>query len=675
MTTKLKSQVIQHLCKAVLLQEGAGMTDGQLLGCFIERRNEAAFAALVKRHGPMVWGVCRRLLPHHDAEDAFQAAFLVLARKAASIVPKEMVANWLYGVAHQTALHSRRTTARRKTRERQVMQMPEPAVAEQDLWHDLQPLLDQELARLPDKYRIAIILCDLEGKTRTEAAQQLGCPEGTLAARLARGRAMLAKRLARHGLSVSGGVLAAVLSQSAASACVPTSVVSSTIKAATLVAVGQVAAGVISVKAAALTDGVLKTMLLSKLKAVICVVLVLGFMATGATILAYRTAAGQDEKKPTAEKPVEPAAKQEKKKDKEGFTAWGKQVGGLQAGLGFYPGQKRAYSHGETVKLVVRVRNVGKEAVKFEYLRQFFIETPPAVTDGKGKPVPQAKVEAGGLVHISVEVNLAPGKEIELTGSQPYYELKYKLRPASESGNNRSWTLYGTGKFQIQYERVFGDSSSGQIKLDPSLSKLATGKLELEVKPDPPPAASKFPARWGGGGDKDYEISVDKTVRHGGKASGSIKSITTTPLWYGALTQAFNPEKFQGQRLRMTAYVKSKEVENSAGLWMRIESFDGKGNYSLSSDLMGDRPIKGTRDWKQYEVVLDVPKEGTAQIYFGVLLAGKGQVWVDDFKFEAVGNAVKTTGRAAKTGKAAVEPLKRLPKEPTNLDFEQQSPQ
>src|SRR6516162_3878344 len=152
------SNVIQQLRRTVLLQDGAGLTDGEVLGCFIEHRDDAAFAALVKRHGQLVWGVCRRLLDHHDAEDAFQATFLVLARKAASILPREMVANWLHQVAHQTALHSRRTTLRRWTRERQVARMPEPAVAEQDLWHDLSHLLDQELSRLPDKYRIAIVL-------------------------------------------------------------------------------------------------------------------------------------------------------------------------------------------------------------------------------------------------------------------------------------------------------------------------------------------------------------------------------------------------------------------------------------------------------------------------------------------------------------------------------------
>src|SRR5262245_43146638 len=205
MATGQMSEVIHHLRRAVLLQDRAGLTDGQLLEDYLSRRDEAALEALVRRHAPMVWGVCRRVLGnHHDAEDAFQATFLVLVRKAASIASPKLLANWLYGVAHQTALKARATAAKRKARERQVTMMPQPAVTEQDLWHDLQPLLDQELTRLPDKYRVAIVLCDLEGKTRKEAARQLGVPEGTLAARVARGRVMLAKRLARHGLAVSG---------------------------------------------------------------------------------------------------------------------------------------------------------------------------------------------------------------------------------------------------------------------------------------------------------------------------------------------------------------------------------------------------------------------------------------------------------------------------------------
>src|SRR5215472_17397470 len=154
MATSQMSEVIQHLRRVVLLREVAGLTDGQLLKDYLGHRDEAALVALVQRHGPMVWSVCRRVLSnYHDAEDAFQAAFLVLVRKAASIASRELLANWLYGVAHQTALKARATSAKRCARERQVMEKAEPAVAEQDdLWRDLQPLLDEELSRLADKF-------------------------------------------------------------------------------------------------------------------------------------------------------------------------------------------------------------------------------------------------------------------------------------------------------------------------------------------------------------------------------------------------------------------------------------------------------------------------------------------------------------------------------------------
>jgi RNA polymerase sigma factor (sigma-70 family) len=290
------SEVIQYLRRTVLPPDGAGMTDGQLLSRFIEGRDEDAFAALVRRHGPMVWGVCRRLLAcHQDAEDAFQATFLVLVRKAASVRPREMVANWLYGVASMTARRANVAAAKARRRERRLAETPEPAVLEQDRWRDLQPLLDGELNRLPDKYRAVIVLCDLEGKTRTEAARQLGLPEGTVASRLARARALLAKRLARHGLAVSGGASALVLSQRAAPAGVPASVVSSTVKAASRFAAGQAAA--VPAEVAALTAGVLKTMLLSRLRnAGVALLVVFSLMVGAAAVIPRTPAAEQPEK-------------------------------------------------------------------------------------------------------------------------------------------------------------------------------------------------------------------------------------------------------------------------------------------------------------------------------------------------------------------------------------------
>src|SRR6476660_3622581 len=125
------NDLIQHLRRTVLLREEAGLTDGQLLKDYISRREEAALAALVRRHAPMVWGVCRRVLGnYHDAEDAFQATFLVLVRRAASIASRELLANWLYGVSHQTALKARATAAKRGAREKQVTEMPDPVTTE-----------------------------------------------------------------------------------------------------------------------------------------------------------------------------------------------------------------------------------------------------------------------------------------------------------------------------------------------------------------------------------------------------------------------------------------------------------------------------------------------------------------------------------------------------------------
>jgi RNA polymerase sigma factor (sigma-70 family) len=303
---------IQRLAETQMPDESP---DRELLERFRGRRDEAAFAALVRRHSPMVWGVCRRVLgDRHDAEDAFQATFLVLVRKAASIASPGLLANWLYRVAYQTALNARAIAARRKERERQVTEMPEPEVVPQDLWHDLRPLLDEELSRLPAKYRAVIILCDLEARTRQEAARQLGVPEGTVAGRLARARAMLAKRITRHGLPLAGGAVAVVLSQNMASAVAPIAVVSKTIQAAMAFAAGPGAVGgVISPQVASLTQGVLTTMLWCKLKvAMVVFVGVLACLGVG-TFLLLPIAAGQQKPQATAEK----ASSDDKKSDKD----------------------------------------------------------------------------------------------------------------------------------------------------------------------------------------------------------------------------------------------------------------------------------------------------------------------------------------------------------------------
>src|SRR5262245_57546834 len=270
-------EALDYLCKFAPA-DGDGQTDGQLLARFVLARDERAFASLVRRHGPMVFGVCRRVLRHdQDAEDAFQATFLVLARKARSVVKRESVGSWLYAVAYRIALQASVVRARRQAREKQVEEMPHPQVVPVEP-QDWRSFLDRELARLPEKYRAALVLCDLEGMPRREAAGQLGLPEGTLSSRLATARQLLAKRLARYSLSLAGGTLATALGESMARA-VPAPLVEATVNAAA-------APSAVSPTVSLLTTGVLKPMLLHTLRAMSGLMMLVGVL--GATGLAWR---------------------------------------------------------------------------------------------------------------------------------------------------------------------------------------------------------------------------------------------------------------------------------------------------------------------------------------------------------------------------------------------------
>ena len=351
------TRVIENLRRAVLRDAEPG--DGELLGRFIEHRDDAALAALIHRHGPMVWGVCRRLLSHHDAEDAFQAAFVVLVRKASSVSPRGMVGNWLYGVAHRAALLARRSASRRKSREAQMTVLPDAETAAPEPAPEAQLLLDEELSRLPDYYRAVVVLCDLEGRTRKEAAEQLQVPVGTVAGRLARARSLLAKRLARRGVT---GALA--IAPSAATAIVPDALVSSTIRSATLIATGSAGlAGTFTPEVASLTEGVLKAMLLSKLKILGAIVLALGFLTTAATVDPGRTAAGESVKQPATAKPAPTPQKGEKLAPAtEAKLKWGEPVDGLRAAMAIRLAPGRAKT--DKPDLYMALQNVSKEPIR-----------------------------------------------------------------------------------------------------------------------------------------------------------------------------------------------------------------------------------------------------------------------------------------------------------------------
>jgi RNA polymerase sigma factor (sigma-70 family) len=258
-------------------------SDRELLVQFATDRDEDAFEELVRRHGRMVLSVARRVTrSQQDAEDAFQAAFLVLARRATHIKHPEQLANWLYGVAYRTAMEAR--AARRRVLEHPVSAIPEPAAqTSRDDGGDLRRVIDEELARLPEKYRTAVVLCDLEGLPRTEAATRLKIPEGTLSSRLAYARKVLANRLTRRGISSTAGGIAALLAGEATGAYLPNELVCLTARVASRAASGgAVPHDLLSPSVSHLTEGVMKIMLANRLRSSITAgVLACGLVALG----------------------------------------------------------------------------------------------------------------------------------------------------------------------------------------------------------------------------------------------------------------------------------------------------------------------------------------------------------------------------------------------------------
>jgi RNA polymerase sigma factor (sigma-70 family) len=297
-----------------LLERGpcGTLTDAQLLERYLSGRDEAAFGAIVHRHGPMVLRVCRGVLDDdHEAQDAFQATFLVLARKARSIRRHESAASWLHGVARRVAMKARKNLARRRLHERKVAEMsPETMTLPGD--REELRALDDEIRRLPAAIREAVVLCYLEGMTYEVAAGHLGVTEGTVRGRLARGRERLRSRLSRRGLMAPAPIVAGATS-SLASSAVPASLLSSTEGIASGVLAGKAAFVAVPAPVVALAEGVLKTMLLEKVRLTAAILFAIGFSATGAIVQAQRESKTQQRVadptsgRPTPEPPAETA--------------------------------------------------------------------------------------------------------------------------------------------------------------------------------------------------------------------------------------------------------------------------------------------------------------------------------------------------------------------------------
>jgi RNA polymerase sigma factor (sigma-70 family) len=303
------TSLIHCLRKLVAPPSCADVPDPQLLERFLTQRSEAAFAALVRRHGPMVLSVCRRILHHtQDAEDAFQATFLVLARKAGSIRKHESVGSWLHGVAYRVSRMSKNKETRRRARQRGIAQQ-QPAEARDDIhWHELRLVLDEELGKLPEKYRTPLVLCYLEGRTRDEAAKQLGVSKAVFRRRLEYGRDQLGRQLARRGLTLSAALSAPLLADAAAQAALPPLLIATTVRAGLASALGNTVSGILSDQVVALAESGASSLLAKK--ASIAVILLASLTLGVGSLLAYRAVPSRTfAKAPAAPPPQSPPAR------------------------------------------------------------------------------------------------------------------------------------------------------------------------------------------------------------------------------------------------------------------------------------------------------------------------------------------------------------------------------
>jgi RNA polymerase sigma factor (sigma-70 family) len=432
--------VLRFIHKLALRQQFARLTDGELLERFVKTNEEEAVAALLSRHGAMVYRVCLQILDNeHDAEDAFQATCLVLSRKAWSVRKYASVGSWLFGVANHTATNLKRNLARRRFHESRPDWPPVADPPSALILREAQAILNEELARIPARYRAPLVLCSLEGLTRDEAAQQLGLSLSALKSRLEQARKRLRLRLASRGLTLSGAFVASVFGGPVASAAIPAALVTSTVRAATSLADRNLAASIISAQVATLTEEVLKAMFMTKLKIAAAVLLAVGFIAAASGVLTLRSlAAQQTDAQPTA------ATK------KVGTLSDVKQANNI------------SYKLGEIVQARFLLKNAGENPVGISCPRLITQSYYKALrfTDEKGQEIPVHQADEHPVPVGWLAVQLPAGGQAETNG------LFLSIGNGADKGSVETVLTAKAGQtYRVQYTLPnYGDSKAGDLQ-------------------------------------------------------------------------------------------------------------------------------------------------------------------------------------------------------------------
>jgi RNA polymerase sigma factor (sigma-70 family) len=505
--------VLEFLRRALGAPPADALSDRQLLHRFAQHADSDAFAALVRRHGPMVLAVCQRVLGDGaDAEDAFQAAFIVLARKAGSLGWHESIGGWLHEVAFRTASKARVAVAQRRRHESQVRSMPEAKTLDEASRRELRTILDEELSQLPEKYRAPLVLCYLEGKTNDEAAQLLGWPIGTVSGRLARARDMLRVRLERRRLVLPATVLAAALADSVAPAAVSTHLFDATVAAVTLPAPGVLAAPI-----ATLVEGVLHTMFVTKLKIAGVIVLTVGLVAgTGLFLRNSGRSAAVANANPV------PAPNTETTVDKEPTASEPVVKDGLSITV---KPDKKVFEEEKPISFTVTFKNLSKQPfllfdVDYSWSCEVFIYQ-HSVVDGWAVGFPTNRgLRRAPIPDDSLPLQAGESRTVRVVLSNA---VSYVWRGQQTIAN--PWRRYlAQGKYHVTVGRLFAENpAKGEYKYRHWTGAITSKPVDIEIDEaivGEDRARSK-PVRVNGA---DFEVTTEK-VWHMPPAAGKMQPI------------------------------------------------------------------------------------------------------------------------------------------------------